>query len=320
MAATRSSRPIRRVLLVPLSDSPTLPSLSLLLAQGTTPSAVCFQQDLLERARRTEADWLPSALDMIWLATQPKFAEQPGSAIGENVSVIAYSANPALSDSVVEQCIQAGALGVLCPPYESQETLRQIREMIEEAPRQDRRASAISLASHRESVISVGGSASEGSPQYVRRPPSAAPVSPIAIDDPPKPKGFHAQLALYEFSPRRRSVDTGGIALALQRASAVEDCEVALANKRPRRSNGRPPLHVSTSPLAPPDDRNSHVLRMDRSASLVEAQLEGFLPKNRQEKPDDDSNEQDTHLAELLGAMYRETRIAIEIQMADYAE
>lgn len=320
MAATRSSKPLRRVLLVPLSDSPTLPSLSLLLAQGTTPSAVCFQQDLLERARRTEADWLPSALDMIWRATQSQGPYQQGDSTKENVSVIAYSANPALSDGVVEQCIQAGALGVLFPPYESHETLRRIRELINEAPRQDRRASAISLASHRESV--TAGHSGDGSPQYVRIPP-APPISPIAINEPPKPKGFHAQLALYEFSPRRRSVDTGGIALALQRASEVEECEAVLAKKRPRRSGGgggRPLMHDIISPSEPRNNVESKILRVDRSASLVESHLEGFLPNGKQQRPEDDSSDQDTRLAELLGAMYRETRIAIEIKMADYDE
>lgn len=267
----------------------------------------------MERARRTEADWLPSALDMIWMATYAqKTHEYPSHQIAaDEVLVVAYSANPALSDSVVEQCLQAGAIGVLQPPYERQDTLAKIRTMVIAPP--ERRASVISLLSKRSSIDPTNNSTVEPAepPQQVVRMPSlsSAPLSAVEHSHVQARKGLTTQLALYDLVPRRRSVDTGGLALALHRATGAEAYETKVANA----SLGIRAMDINSV-------GNPHPLRTDRSASLADANLAGLdISRIRQQdnSPDDG---QDTYLAELLGEMYRQTREAIEIQMVDYEE
>lgn len=95
------------VVLVPLCDSPALPSLTAMLAQGTTPSAVCFQD-----VQRTEDEWLPYALDTMRIvrSSQSPFVPHPPI-------VFAYSANTSCTDTVVAKCRAHGAAGVFKPPY-----------------------------------------------------------------------------------------------------------------------------------------------------------------------------------------------------------
>lgn len=147
-----SSRPFTPVILVPLSDILTIPSLSLLLQQGTTPTAVCFQQDLLERARKTEEEWLPHALDQIrsvvemrdrGLMTHDNSGLPP---ISETPVILAYSANPALSSSTIAACVGVGAAGVLKPPYDL-ETSRLVRRMVR-AAREGRVSSVVGLPAY----------------------------------------------------------------------------------------------------------------------------------------------------------------------------
>ncbi|RXK39929.1 hypothetical protein M231_02724 [Tremella mesenterica] len=125
----RSSTPHQPipVILVPLSDSPSLPSLSLslLLSQGTTPSAVCFQQDLLDRARRTEEEWLPFAVEQI----RTVISMRDRATTTEKPIVIAFSANPVLTQTTTTACVAAGAAGVLKPPYDL-ETSRLVWRMV----------------------------------------------------------------------------------------------------------------------------------------------------------------------------------------------
>lgn len=122
-----------------MCDSPSLPSLSLLLAQGTKPTAVCFQQDLLDRAKRTEDEWLPSALKQIKTVTDMRdravLANQQAKVRAAPVEVpviLAYSANSALSLSTIEACVAAGASGVLKPLYDL-ETSKLLRRMVRAA-------------------------------------------------------------------------------------------------------------------------------------------------------------------------------------------
>lgn len=141
-----SARPSRvtsvtPVILIPLCDSPSIPSLSLLLAQGTTPTAVCFQQDLLERARQTEEEWLPSALDQIKAVLDMR--NQTSSTTYETPIILAYSANPALNTSTTQRCIAAGASGVLKPPFHG-ETARMVKRMVR-AAREGRISSVVEL-------------------------------------------------------------------------------------------------------------------------------------------------------------------------------
>lgn len=132
------------VILVPLCDSPSLPSLSLLLAQGTTPTAVCFQQDLLERAKQTEDEWLPSALASIRTVVDMRNqASVPTTAKYERPIILAYSANPALSPNTTQACISAGASGAVKPPFHS-ETARMVKRMVR-AARDGRISSVVDL-------------------------------------------------------------------------------------------------------------------------------------------------------------------------------
>ncbi len=303
------------ILLVPLSDSPTLPSLSLLLAQGTTPSAVCFQQDLLDRARRTEADWLPSALDMISMAARTsRRTSIPTMNLNlPRLLVVAYSANPALTPSVVTRCMEAGAIGVLQPPYDETETLDKIQQMV-------------ALAA---STSVINGNDSSDLPDNIPEQPE--PPELMALDkrdigrspsntmvpkqDKPLPNPY-ASLAAYDFASRRKSIDTGGLALALKRAS-----------EKSQNSNGwkRSKLNsIRSEGPSPPDSPqiggpSEPILRTDRSASLCPNATENpefELLRRRAER--DLANGEDTALAELLSEMYRQTKLTIDIQMADY--
>lgn len=313
---------LSRVLLVPLSDSPTLPSLSLLLAQGTTPSAICFQQDLLDRARRTEADWLPSALQMIGTATRrgSNGSVQHDSGSKErHIHVIAYSANPALAPSVVDECLRAGAIGVLQPPYDNEVTLKKIRRMIMWAERsQEVRRS---FDASQEAGLAEQEEVQRSAEAFVRREeqvledaaavPSIVPEAEchddegkLEADEPTEAelttgpaKTLYSHLAAYDFSSRRRSVDNGGLSLALERAHQAA---------KQNRFKSAADIHAPPPAMTPP-------IKQDRSSSL--AGLEGYLI-TQQEDPQGDA----TVIAELLGEMYRQTRISIEIQMIDYAE
>lgn len=134
------------VILVPLCDSPSLPSLSLLLAQGTTPTAVCFQQDLLERAKQTEDEWLPSALAQIRGAVDMR--NQVSTTVTaekdrEVPIILAYSANPGISPYTTQSCIAAGASGVIKPPFTG-ETVRNVKRMVR-AARDGRISSVVDL-------------------------------------------------------------------------------------------------------------------------------------------------------------------------------
>lgn len=143
------AEPVTHVILVPLADSPAFPSLSLLLNSGTTPSAVCFQQDILERAVRAEEQWLKGALaqikrvaDMCTKHRSPlssatstarpsPVASGPGSPTEAPAPlIIAYSANPSLSQSAISSCIAAGVIGVLKPPYDLS-TAEMVRRMVQ---------------------------------------------------------------------------------------------------------------------------------------------------------------------------------------------
>ena len=138
-----------QVILVPLCDSPSLPSLSLLLSQGTTPTAVCFQQDILERAKRTEEEWLPYALGQIQTVQDMRdrsIAEVEKGKRPEEPVILAYSANPALSPSTIAACVGAGASGVLKPPYDL-ETARSMRRMVR-AAREGRISSTVGSSDH----------------------------------------------------------------------------------------------------------------------------------------------------------------------------
>jgi hypothetical protein len=121
----------------------------------------------------------------------------------------------------------------------------------------------------------------------------------------------------YELDARRRSVDTGGLALALERATRAicvngDDVDgvgvghfgairmTRLSVSAPGQNGGK-----STGDRKAPDDslsRNDGQIRATSDTQCGEDEEDG----------------KETVLAELLCEMYRQTRIAIEITMADY--
>ncbi|GHJ84156.1 hypothetical protein NliqN6_0558 [Naganishia liquefaciens] len=333
--ATNITESTAQVIMVPLSDSPTLPSLSLLLTQGTTPSAICFQQDLLDRARRTEDDWLPSALHIIAEAIEQSGQQSRKQDCTTQTHVIAYSANPALSPSVVERCMQAGAIGVLQPPYDSRDTLKLIKRMIAYEEKSNAARHAFDgLESRRASIASASQAHdSDSASSRIGRKQSLHPLSTLppatrtdiisgTIDG---PSPFISDLAA-----RRRSVDTGGLSLALQRAS---DHIMTYESQNQRKRSGKSPetWHIgkyrearttANSPQGSPSLQGTNKMRTDRSASVADvgSHLAQTFKVNDIPEADEEEEEEEMAIAELLSEMYRQTRVAIEIQMEDYEE
>lgn len=330
--ATAATDKRAQVIMVPLSDSPTLPSLSLLLTQGTTPSAICFQQDLLDRVRRTEADWLPSALHIIGEAIDQSRQQSRNQADNMQTYVIAYSANPALSPSVVERCMQAGAIGVLQPPYESRDTLKLIKKMIAYEEKSNAARHAFDDLESRRASVASASQTQDSDSTYSRagRKQSLHPLSPLppvssndyTIETIDGPSPFISDLAA-----RRRSVDTGGLSLALQRASHHI---MSYESKNQNAAHGDVPWRVgkyrearttANSPHRSPHAEEPFKSRTDRSASV--ADVGSHLAQHLREKDipeEEEEEEEEMAIAELLSEMYRQTRVAIEIQMEDYEE
>ena len=312
------------VILVPLCDSPALPSLSLLLSQGTTPTAVCFQQDLLDRAKRTEEEWLPTALEQIRSVVQIR-----DSLTGDvRPIIIAYSANQALSSTTSSACIQVGASGVLKPPYDA-DTAKLLRRLTRAA--MEGRVSAVmglmhdadatadmsvvlppvaldlgdgehdterALSTHRRKISgqwdstsdlsqerrsSVDGRSSRRSSKHDTRLTGPMPATPMTAV--PLAAGLtKAMQRMVETvieepssSTRRRSVDIGGLNMAMSKAEQVFAAPTPL------------PLSPGT-PIPPPP----------RSAGVK-------------------SGSHETHLAELLGIMFHQSCQTIEVQMDEFA-
>lgn len=317
-----------QVIMVPLSDSPTLPSLSLLLTQGTTPSAICFQQDLLDRARRTEADWLPSALYIISQAVHE--SRQRDSTT--RIHVIAYSANPALSKDVVERCVEAGAVGVLQPPYESSDTLERVRKLVADEERNSpaQRTFDVFPPGRRElHGESPGGHAlpsralSPGTDTIPRDVVSPMTATPNANYYMPSTSAGSPSPFISDLAARRRSVDTGGLSLALQRASRHIMSHESNNRNSPPEGTGhwrvgmfREARTTPHSPTRDSDQQEERVkLRTDRSASV--ADIGSHVPLKAHDAIPEEQ-EEEMAVAELLSEMYRQTRVAIEIQMEDY--
>nr|XP_018264117.1 uncharacterized protein I303_03997 [Kwoniella dejecticola CBS 10117]OBR86275.1 hypothetical protein I303_03997 [Kwoniella dejecticola CBS 10117] len=383
-----STEPLTQVVLVPLSDSPAFPSLSLLLQQGTTPTAVCFQQDLLDRAKRSEEEWLPGALAQIQSINnmQDKSAHPTsGSATSSTTSlsnpasvrvqpiIIAYSANPALSQTTINACLSAGAAGVLKPPYEldtaelvmrivnaykegkplatasspslgrspsplstsrsplgtplSEETTvilpptaldmgaehegeRVLGAAVSGTPGTHRKSSSGSWTVEPVKRTSISGSTRKGSVSTntngTLSPPPATPKStfpPLPLDfSLPQPFELHTYPA--ECNPRRRSVDIGGLSLALKRASLAYE------------ENSNRPIGTTLSqikegysfPAITPTKANAgESLKSSTNATNVAVN-----------SVDSDSEGEGSELAELLSAMFCHSMTTIEVQMSDY--
>ncbi|KAL7422124.1 3',5'-cyclic-nucleotide phosphodiesterase [Cryptotrichosporon argae] len=370
--ATLASQQAQHVVLVPLGDSPTLPSLSLLLAKGTTPTAVCFQQDLLDRARRVEDEWLPSATEAIKHIVQMRDRSLDADApLAERPVILAYSANPGLTPSVITACVDAGAAGVLRPPYDYV-TSRLLQRMVA-AARQGRVSSVVgygmTTAAPPGSPLAFSGPFGEDDPRVILTPTalsrgaehegekilsaavhkrgmsaslssrgvpgvpvaglnvryerneamspthtdgrvepalstasSASVVTPTSASQPraelPSPPyaGYDPLAAAVAYeraeSPRRRSIDTGGLALAVKRAAKRFESVPALPSG--------PAQDAYHFPATPQKQQRHKLVAGDEEQAAAEGKGKAMF-------------------AELLGDMYRQTITTIDVQMAgDY--
>lgn len=337
---------MQQVILCPLGETPSLPSLSLLLARGTTPSAVCFQQDLLERARKVEDDWLHSAVstihhvDQLCNAISENFEDARGSL--PHPVIVAYVTHGTLSPSAVQACISAGAYGVLHPPFVSRtaSTLRQLVAAGQEGltstvaglsspPTQPQSTSyedetkvvltptALAMGAEHESEkvlsafthqrrrlsaqLSLSRVISPTSPidgesetPHEREPlrtgtstSSNAPTvaTPGSLSHFPSLAHLYDPLGLQSFdASRRRSVDTGGIAIAFDRAT-----------KR------MIPMEMPDSETMPNGGRRGSI---------------NVVAGDKEQEAADGSNT--TEFAEVLGEMYQQTMTSIDVQMGEY--
>lgn len=339
---------VQQVILVPLGDAPPLPSLSLFLAQGTTPSAVCFQQDLLDRARKVEETFLADALGRIQKVKEV-IEKQVGSDAADHPVLLGYLAHGSLSQSAIGECLDAGASGVLHPPYDGR-TVVMLKHLVAAAnegtsstvalagspstsalqfsPSMDDEAkviltpTALSMGAEHESeralsaswssqrrrrstqmslnrVVSGSSTGSAAlsalssdltqersgeSQQTTNSASITTPKTPLtALPDFAFPKHLNRLLGTSQSAvdaARRRSVDTGGLALAFDRASRrMETIEQSGES----------------------DDSSEHI-------NVVAGDHE-------QELADGSST---TQFAEVLGEMYNQTMMSIDVQMGEY--
>ncbi|WWC85261.1 uncharacterized protein L201_000123 [Kwoniella dendrophila CBS 6074] len=376
------SDPLTQVVLVPLSDSPAFPSLSLLLQQGTTPTAVCFQQDLLDRAKRSEDEWLPGALEQIRSISnmREKLHQGPESANSSSTTlasphvqtvIIAYSANPALTQTAINACINAGAAGVIKPPYEL-DTADLVMRIVDAY----RNGTTISTASspsigrtpspfsqsrsplgtplneettvvlpptaldmgaehegervlgaavsgvngHRKSSsgswhvdsakrASISGSIRKSSVSGSNGGLGTSPETPFSASktsfspvptDFSLPQPYHFASYASQCNPRRRSVDIGGLSLALKRASLSfeENSTKPIGTTLAQIKEGYsfPPTPIT------PTKRTTSSKDITKTSAQPVAESEG----------------EETELAELLSAMFCHSMTTIEVQMSDY--
>lgn len=306
----------------------------------------------------------------------------------ETTFVIAYSANPALSESVVVRCMHSGAIGVLQPPYESVDTIERIDQLMRNHMRVLKETSKDSKAWSRRTSVAAPNSSDQveedGSahtavsavedtehtdsfhvvdtpndyhntsipplsrlsstpnsatprrdpsprsfPQNASHPPSSVTPTIIGGSSSHGPGRMNDPMKLfgYEFDVRRRSVDTGGLALALERATKALCGEngIEQSNSVDGDWSQRPPLmsraSVSTpgaDPRNPLNDSGETWRSPNDPMSGPSGKGAGLAPVSKVISLDDDEDGNETVLAELLGEMYRQTKIAIEITMVDY--
>jgi len=333
---------------------------------------VCFQQDSLDRAKRSEEEWLPAALTQIRSVVEmrdelTRQAATKGTVV-EIPVILAYSANPALSTSTISACVHTGAAGVLRPPYDVH-TAKIVRRMVR-AAKEGRISSVVGLPGNGRSAspsnedesehkvilpptaLSMGGehegekvlsgayrahrrgtsasiepyhltglasstpgrqreySAPARKPSLQQTPafpPSTSvqsvstPITAVtpAFDHTEQPALDHKLASLLVYNPpveqRRRSIDVSGLTMALKRAQRAFEI-------------------VKPKAISTPDDSAFNKLSPAGTEANGHAHELGHA---RGESHDEDACP-DTHLAELLSAMYYQTLVAIEIGMEEY--
>ncbi|EIW70221.1 hypothetical protein TREMEDRAFT_68552 [Tremella mesenterica DSM 1558] len=341
------------VILVPLSDSPSLPSLSLslLLSQGTTPSAVCFQQDLLDRARRTEEEWLPFAVEQI----RTVISMRDRATTTEKPIVIAFSANPVLTQTTTTACVAAGAAGVLKPPYDL-ETSRLVWRMVMTAretrtrshsrlgreknddPRVILPPTALTFGGEHEGEMILSAAVRKMHKAHEWHSTSRKNSIVIPLSTPasrthsfasttPTTAAFNILRQDYEvpmpeasdYHPFLECLCACRPSIAARRQS-VDIGGLTIAMKRASRVFENSPDPPFRNKSGKRKEEFTFPFTPSKKANMLqmEEKLDGKTDAERKEEKKVEE-EKSTRLAELLGAMWYQTTKAIDIQMADYA-
>lgn len=340
---------VQQVLLVPLGDAPPLPSLSLFLAQGTTPSAVCFQQDLLDRARKVEESFLADAVDRIE-KVKKVVEQQVASDTAEQPVILGYLAHGKLSQSAIGECLDAGASGVLHSPYDGR-TVALLKHVVAAA---NEGTSA---------TVALSGSPSVSALQFSPTMEDEAKVilTPTALSMGAEHESERALSASWSSQRRRRSTQislnrvisgssTGSGALSSLSSDITQELageSQQMATSASSKTNPKTPLtalndfsfptHLNrllgTSQSASDAARRRSVdtgglaLAFDRATKKMETidqagesddsseHINVVAGDYEQEVADGSSS---TQFAEVLGEMYNQTMMSIDVQMGDY--
>lgn len=343
---------VQQVILVPLGDAPPLPSLSLFLSQGTTPSAVCFQQDLLDRARKVDEDFLTDALERI-----QKVKDTVQKEIGPDADqpvILGYLGQGSLAQSSMSECLETGASGVLHPPYDGR-TVALLKMLV--AAANEGTSSTVALAS------SPTTSALQFSP--ANDEDSKVILTPTALSMGAEHESEKVLSASFSSQRRRRSTQMSQMSLnrvvsgSSTGSAALSALSSDITQEHPHgtstASNATNVLATPKSPLTALDDfsfpthinrllgtsqsacdaaRRSSVdtgglaLAFDRATKRMETidgtgepvddasdHINVVAGDHEQEVADGIST---TQFAEVLGEMYNQTMMSIDVQMGDY--
>lgn len=347
---TTSPTSAHRVALVPLGDTPGLPSLSLLFASGTTPTAVCFQQDVLDRARKVEDEWLTSATGRIQHVKELLNQPEEGKADETSTFILAYSANGTLSPAAVTACVEAGASGVLYPPYDGH-TGRILSQLVTAASHGDP-TSALDLSSSPvHSVHSVHNLSGLEDDAKVVLPPTALAMGAehesekilsATLSSQSRRKSSQLSQGSITSSDLLNRTSSDGRPATLQTTYSSSSVATAVGGKSAAAAMGTvDPLNIARTLLP------SHLTSLDasRRRSVDTGGLSlAFDRVSKRAVPQDQvtglpaasasslsinvvagDHEQETadglnttQFADLLGEMYQQTMMSIDIQMGDY--
>lgn len=163
----------------------------------------------------------------------------------------------------------------------------------------------------------------QASPSPMASPCVTPPLDPLAeahVKTEPA-RSLLNRLSMYDWSSRRRSVDNGRLARIVEQAAHgykpyTLGGQYTFTAANLEADAGEPtdcPVNDSANPYHL--QLGSPKYKKERSSSLAEMQFDQS-DTNGQQEP----RETATIVAELLGEMYRQTRIVIETQMVDYPE
>ncbi|KAL1407396.1 3',5'-cyclic-nucleotide phosphodiesterase [Vanrija albida] len=317
-----TSTPAQQVILVPLGATPSLPSLSLLLAQGTTPTAVVFQQDLLDRARKVEEEWLSTALQGIHRVTdlvhqspiqQPQDSSKPAV-------VLAY-ADGALSPSAISAIVAAGASGVLRPPPFDRDSVNLLIQLVKAANdgTSPDNLAGLSASPAGSSVISPALSATLEDETKVVLTPTALAMGAEHEGE----KFLAAKLATRSGKLGRvvsnDSADLGDGRVPVPSLSSLPSAKERILDSLTVSNDGSRRRSVDTGRIALAFDRQAKRAVHFEAAEAPLGRRGSFnvVAGDKEQEAADGNTAQ---FAEVLSELYQQTMNSIDIHMAEYDE